>query len=93
MVVTPNFRNQIVAEEVFWLDPTHRRPYPRLLVERLCIAQGLRVIASFDDPLSRPRRPWLRRVLARLRSALSGIDRHGGMDSIVVAVADAEPPA
>ncbi|MFO1052932.1 MAG: class I SAM-dependent methyltransferase [Planctomycetota bacterium] len=93
LVVTPNFRNQIVAEEVFWLDPTHRRPYPRLLVERLCIAQGLRVIASFDDPLSRPRRPWLRRVLARLRSALSGIDRHGGMDSIVVAVADAEPPA
>lgn len=86
LIVTPNFRNQIVAEEVFWLDPTHLRPYPRALLERMCSASGLRVIASFDDPATRPRRPLWKRGLARVRSFLSGVDRSGPMDSVVVAL-------
>ena len=86
LIVTPNFRNQIVAEEVFWLDPTHVRPYPRALLERMCVTAGLRVVASFDDPASEPRRPLLKRGLARVRSFLSGVDRSGPMDSVVVAL-------
>lgn len=85
VVVTPNVQNAIVLEETFWLDPTHVRPYPRALVERLCEAAGLRVVASLGDPATRPRRPAWRRWLAALRSRLSGCDRSGPMDMLVVA--------
>lgn len=85
VIVTPNLRNAIVAEETFWLDPTHVRPYPRQLLQKLCAAVDLRVIESFDDPATRPRRIWWRRAVAAVRSALSGTDRSGPMDSIVVA--------
>jgi 2-polyprenyl-3-methyl-5-hydroxy-6-metoxy-1,4-benzoquinol methylase len=85
VVVTPNVRNLIVLEETFWLDPTHVRPVPRPLLERLCQHAGLAVVASFDDPATRPRRVWWRRWLALLRSVLSGADRSGPMDAVVVA--------
>lgn len=84
LVATPNARNLIVLEQVFWLDPTHLRPYPRPLLERLAAAAGLSTVASFDDPASRPLRGPLRRLLARLRSLLSGADRSGPMDAVVV---------
>ncbi|MEZ6038110.1 MAG: class I SAM-dependent methyltransferase [Planctomycetota bacterium] len=84
LVATPNFANLIVATEVFWLDPTHVRPYPRQLIERLGRAAGLQVVASFDDPLTTPRRTWWRRAVARCRSALGGADRSSPMDAVVV---------
>ncbi len=84
VVVTPNARNLIVLSEVFWLDPTHVRPYPRLLLERLGAALGLRTVASYDDPASRPRRSAWRRWLAFLRSRLVGADRSSGFDAVVV---------
>ena len=84
VVATPNVRNHIVWSQVFWLDPTHLRPYPRPLLERMGESAGLRVVASFDDPASRPRRGALARALAAARSLLSGVDRSGPMDSIVV---------
>ncbi len=86
VLVTPNYRSPIVQEEVFWLDPTHVRPYPRALLERLCSAAGLQVVASLDDPASRPRRaPW-RRWGARIRALCTGTDRTLPLDSVVVAV-------
>jgi 2-polyprenyl-3-methyl-5-hydroxy-6-metoxy-1,4-benzoquinol methylase len=85
VLVTPDLRSAIVAAETFWLDPTHLRPYPRALVERLCAAAGLRKVASFGDPGSRPRRPAWKQALAALRSWLSGCDRSGPMDLVVVA--------
>jgi O-antigen chain-terminating methyltransferase len=84
VVVTPNPRNLLVITEVFWLDPTHVRPWPRPLVERLGAAVGLEVLESFDDPATAPPRSALRRIVARARSALSGADRSGPMDSVVV---------
>jgi SAM-dependent methyltransferase len=84
VLVTPNVRNLVVLTETFWLDPTHVRPWPRLLIERLGAAAGLRVIASYDDPATVPRRSLLRRLLARVRSVLSGADRSAPMDSVVV---------
>jgi 2-polyprenyl-3-methyl-5-hydroxy-6-metoxy-1,4-benzoquinol methylase len=85
LIVTPDPRSAIVLEETFWLDPTHVRPYPRALLERALRAAGLTVVASLRDPASRPRRSALRALLARLRSALSGVDRSGPMDALVVA--------
>lgn len=84
VVVTPNSKNHIVLSELFWLDPTHVRPYPRALLERLLVASGFAVIASFDDANTRPTRSLWRAGIARLRSALSGVDKCGPLDSIVV---------
>jgi 2-polyprenyl-3-methyl-5-hydroxy-6-metoxy-1,4-benzoquinol methylase len=86
VLVTPNYRSPIVQEEVFWLDPTHVRPYPRALLERLCVAAGLQVVASLDDPASRPRRVAWRRWVAKARALCGGVDRTLPLDSIVVAV-------
>ncbi|HEX5051727.1 MAG TPA: class I SAM-dependent methyltransferase [Planctomycetota bacterium] len=84
VVVTPNSRNYIVMSELFWLDPTHVRPYPRALLERLAQASGFTVAASFDDANTRPSRSPLRALVARLRSMLSGVDKSGPVDSVVV---------
>lgn len=84
LVVTPNFKSLIVMAELFWLDPTHVRPYPRPLLERMGREAGFELVASFDDPVTIPRRTRLRQLLAKLRSALSGADRAGPLDSIVV---------
>jgi 2-polyprenyl-3-methyl-5-hydroxy-6-metoxy-1,4-benzoquinol methylase len=85
VLVTPNVRSLIVLEETFWLDPTHVRPFPRLLLERICQAADLHVIASYDDPATVPRRQWWRRWLARWRSLWSGANRSAPMDAVVVA--------
>ncbi len=84
VVATPNVRNRIVLEEVFWLDPTHVRPYPRALLEQIGRAAGLEVVASCDDATTVPRRSPLRMFVATLRSWISGADRTSPMDSVVV---------
>lgn len=85
LVVTPEFKSSIVREETFWLDATHVRPYPRALIERALRSNGLAIVASLGDPASIPRRPIWKRYLARVRDALSGVDRSGPMDAVVVA--------
>jgi 2-polyprenyl-3-methyl-5-hydroxy-6-metoxy-1,4-benzoquinol methylase len=46
LVVTPNPEDLAVISQIFWLDPTHVRPYPKLLVERMLTAAGFHVIYS-----------------------------------------------
>ena len=77
LVATPNIQNHIVWSQVFWLDPTHVRPYPRPLLERLGEAAGFLVLASFDDANTRPRRAPGRAAIALVRSLLSGVDKRG----------------
>lgn len=84
LVATPDVRNHIVLSETFWLDPTHVRPYPSQLLERMGAAVGLETVASLRDPTTRPRRPWWRRTFAWLRSALGGVDKSGPQDLVVV---------
>lgn len=84
VVATPNCRSYLVHSETFWLDPTHVRPYPRALLERMVEATGFRVTAAYVDPLTRPRRSLLRAAVARVRSWLSGVDKSGPMDLVVV---------
>ena len=83
-VGTGDPRNLIVLEQLFWLDPTHVRPYPRPLLERLGRAAALQVVDSYDDPATVPKRSLPRRWLARLRSLCSGADRSSPLDSVVV---------
>jgi len=84
VIATPNVRSHIVLGELFWLDASHVRPYPRALLERMGAALGCDVIASFDDSTTRPRRPWWRAAIARLRSWLSGVDKCAPLDAVVV---------
>lgn len=50
LVRTPNWRNQTVRHEGFWLDITHIRPYPLPLLEQVFKDSGFEVIqAGFED--------------------------------------------
>lgn len=81
VVITPNPASLSVIGETFWLDPTHVRPYPLPLLERMMERAGLRVIArGHDDPPMLPRREWPRRVWLRL--ALGKF--YGPMNTFVV---------
>ena len=43
LIVTPNPEDLIVMSEIFWLDPTHVRPYPRPLLQAMLKACGFQV--------------------------------------------------
>lgn len=85
VLVTPNVANLEVWSHVFWLDPTHVRPYPRKLLEALMEGAGMRIVKSYDD--WRTRRKFGVLTLFRLPVWLlkSGTSILSGMDSIVVA--------
>jgi 2-polyprenyl-3-methyl-5-hydroxy-6-metoxy-1,4-benzoquinol methylase len=53
VVVTPNVANLWMLSQVFWIDPTHVRPYPRRLLEAVMAVAQLDVVASFDDGMTR----------------------------------------
>lgn len=57
IIVTPNPASYHVIAEGFWLDPTHARPYPRALVERMLNNLGFAVERWADDPDTRPEAP------------------------------------
>jgi O-antigen chain-terminating methyltransferase len=80
VVVTPNPSNLKVLSHSFWLDPTHVRPYPRPLLERIGRAVGLDVERSFDDPATQRGSKLLR----ALRKRILGGRFDGPSDSVVV---------
>jgi len=43
LVLTPNPEDLAVIAETFWLDPTHVRPYPKLLLQSMLRANGFAV--------------------------------------------------
>jgi 2-polyprenyl-3-methyl-5-hydroxy-6-metoxy-1,4-benzoquinol methylase len=43
LLVTPNPEDLTIIAEIFWLDPTHVRPYPKLLLESMLQANGFKV--------------------------------------------------
>lgn len=53
ILITPNSQNIQVITETFWLDLTHERLLPRILLESLLKDAGFRVLASGDDPDTR----------------------------------------
>jgi len=46
LLVTPNPEDLWIISEVFWLDPTHVRPYPRLLLESMLQANSFGVVEA-----------------------------------------------
>jgi len=44
IVVTPNYLSSNVATRDFWLDVTHRRPYPQPLLEHIFTVLGIAVV-------------------------------------------------
>jgi 2-polyprenyl-3-methyl-5-hydroxy-6-metoxy-1,4-benzoquinol methylase len=49
IIVTPNPENLQVITCTFWLDLTHRRPYPLMLLKALLEESGFGIIDSGDD--------------------------------------------
>ena len=43
LLVTPNPEDICVMSDIFWLDPTHVRPYPKLLLQTMMESAGFRV--------------------------------------------------
>jgi O-antigen chain-terminating methyltransferase len=68
---TPNPASFEVISEIFWLDPTHVRPYPLPLLANMLQRAGFEIIAQGHDnaPMlprrTLPRRIWLRLILGR----------------------------
>lgn len=46
LLVTPNPEDISIMNEIFWLDPTHVRPYPRMLLQSMLQTTGFKVIMS-----------------------------------------------
>ena len=44
LIITPNAADISVIGEVFWLDPTHVRPYPKPLLKSMLEAMGFKVL-------------------------------------------------
>ena len=83
VLVTPNVENLEVWSGDFWLDPTHRRPYPRPLIASMMEQASLQVNNSFVDPATRKFR-W-----HELSESIPSFFRYGlssfaGMDAIVI---------
>ncbi len=66
VIVTPNPRDWMVLSDIFWLDPTHVRPYPRQLVGAMLEAAGFVIEASGLRPTSQGRRQIPLTILKRI---------------------------
>lgn len=93
VIVTPNVESLQVLTQGFWLDATHVRLVPRLLVETLMADAGLQVVQSAADPETPGEwagqwraAPWWRRSLWRLALGRQILDRYlcAGLDAYVV---------
>ena len=67
VIVTPNPVDVEIISEIFWLDRTHRRPYPGLLLQSMLAEVGFTRI-TVEAPRRRPsgRRGWPVWVLRKL---------------------------
>jgi SAM-dependent methyltransferase len=52
VIRTPNWQVRYVREHLFWMDHTHKRPYPRQLLDRMLCDIGFVVIESGCELLS-----------------------------------------
>lgn len=82
ILVTPNAADWTVLSEIFWLDPTHVRPYPARLLGAMLADLGMRVTHTSTERLVRLGvRSALRLPIGRARFG----QEFQRMNSIVVA--------
>lgn len=68
ILVTPNPADWTVLSEIFWLDPTHVRPYPARLLRMMLNDLGMRITHSSTERLVKlGMRSALRRPIGRAR--------------------------
>lgn len=67
VIVTPNPRDWLVLSHIFWLDPTHVRPYPAELLAAMLESAGFTVEASGRRNLSLGRHRIPATMVNRLR--------------------------
>lgn len=67
VIVTPNPQDWLVISEIFWLDPTHVRPYPAQLVTAMLESAGFIVEAAGRRNLQLGRRRIPATILGRIR--------------------------
>lgn len=89
VVVTPNVENLQVLTEGFWLDLSHVRFVPRLLIETLMRDAELRIVASETDSEAASgwqAAKWPRKLLLRFLLGRTMVDRHllSGLDAYVI---------
>lgn len=70
VIVTPNPGDWQVISDVFWLDPTHVRPYPRRLIGAMLDQAGFVVDRTGLRPTPVGRRAMPRTLLRRLTHGL-----------------------
>lgn len=92
VLITPNPEDISVITKAFWLDLTHVRPYPLVLLEEMLKGHGFRIISSGGAPgtVGEIRFRRTRRMLAGLFLPLFGMKRlwdylHTAQDIFVVA--------
>lgn len=68
IIMTPNYADWSVASNIFWLDPTHVRPYPAALLHQMLAIEGLKVTHTSCKQLVRsgPKQN-LGRIIGRMR--------------------------
>jgi 2-polyprenyl-3-methyl-5-hydroxy-6-metoxy-1,4-benzoquinol methylase len=72
VVITPNFGNLDVATERFWMDISHIRPYPLILLEKMLSHTGFKIIEKGEDKDTKPKYPIWKRPLVKIRRLLFG---------------------
>lgn len=50
VIRTPNWENRVVRNSSFWLDHTHRRPYPLALLQQMTRASGFNITTCGYEP-------------------------------------------
>lgn len=89
-LVTPNPEDLTIIGEIFWLDPTHVRPYPMKLLMRMVEAVGFRVLMT-DQYMGNWRMTGRRQLPGYLfRRLLLG--RYFGRPNTMVLAQKAIPP-
>lgn len=67
VIVTPNLRDIDTLSEIFWLDPTHVRPYPPALVSSMLEDHGFVSVESGRGAMPYGLRSMPRVLLGRVR--------------------------
>ena len=80
VVVTPNPESPKIMGSIFWLDPSHVRPYPEPLLESMLKKSGFRIIdnGSFDS-----RGQGIRSLCAGILNSLLNLKRIGSNTFVV----------
>ncbi len=72
VIITPNFHDLYTISEGFWLDLTHIRPYPLLLLEKILVHSNFEIIAQGEDIYTGLRRNPLQKLFIKIRKLVVG---------------------